>query len=94
MPEMMEAPKYSVCFSDLADYLNLKDEVQKRVKGYDSEDKSLISLQHKTTENAENRQTPIITEEPIGEATPQNDTQKSPEFQSHPKEITSEQQML
>ena len=27
VPEMVEAPKYSVCFSDLADYLNVKDEV-------------------------------------------------------------------
>ena len=26
-PEMVEAPKYSVCFSDLAEYLNVKDEV-------------------------------------------------------------------
>ena len=45
VPEMIEAPKYSVCFSDLAEYLNLKDEVQKKVTNYDDEDKSVSSLQ-------------------------------------------------
>ena len=42
---MIEAPKYSVCFSDLAEYLNLKDEVHKKVNNYDDEDKSVSSLQ-------------------------------------------------
>ena len=44
VPEMVEAPKYSVCFSDLAEYLNLKDEVLDKVAQYDEEDESVISL--------------------------------------------------
>ena len=44
VPEMIEAPKYSVCFSDLAEYLNLKDEVQKKVNNYDDEE-TVSSLQ-------------------------------------------------
>ena len=41
---MVDAPKYSVCFSDLAEYLNLKDEVLDKVAQYDEEDESVISL--------------------------------------------------
>ena len=72
VPEMIEAPKYSVCFSDLAEYLNLKDEVQKKVTNYDDEDKSVSSLQQYSylQKTGEDRQTQVITEEPIAEATP------------------------
>ena len=30
-PEAVDTPKFSVCFSDLADFLGLKDEVNERV---------------------------------------------------------------
>ena len=44
VPEMIEAPKYSVCFSDLAEYLNLKDEVLDKVAQYGNEEQELSSV--------------------------------------------------
>ena len=44
VPEMVEAPKYSVCFSDLAEYLNVKEEVMQKVAQYNQGQESAFSL--------------------------------------------------
>ena len=76
MPEMVEAPKYSVCFSDLAEYLNLKDEVLDKVAQYDEEDESVISLQQASHHQAVDRSS-NIAEQPIAEAAPQQEAHMS-----------------
>ena len=66
---MVDAPKYSVCFSDLAEYLNLKDEVLDKVAQYDEADESVISLQQASHHQAVDRSS-NIAEQPIAEAAP------------------------
>ena len=42
--EACEAPKFSVCFSDLAEFLGLKDEVMHKLAQFDDEDESVTSV--------------------------------------------------
>jgi hypothetical protein len=47
--EANDAPKYSVCFTDLAEFLNLKDEVMLKVAQHDFEDDSIASFRASNT---------------------------------------------
>ena len=40
-----DAPKYSVCFLDLADYLHLKDDVLAKLEEKQKEDKDIVEEQ-------------------------------------------------
>lgn len=45
-PEVLQAPKYSVCFSDLAEFLGLKNEILERVAQVEGEHDSINSVTH------------------------------------------------
>ena len=43
-PEANQAPKYSVCFSDLAEFLGLKDEIMDKVAEIEDDGDSINSV--------------------------------------------------
>ena len=74
--EAVDAPKYSVCFSDLAQFLELQDEVMDRVAQLEEEDESVASHNYFDSNYMEPRS---IHDRPIAEEVPQQAHESSKE---------------